>query len=144
MKNQFAPYELALKLKELGFNEHCFTSYTNEGKLSSLWNINIEDYGIDPYEPFFDNIGEALFSKNDRMGHGYIAAPLWQQAFDWFREQHSLYTDIYRTRQYFSANIECLEFKSTQEDICKNVSYEIACQESLNKLIEIVNNRIKK
>lgn len=61
MEEQFVPYELALKLKELGFDERCLAGYYNDGK--SLW--------------FF------RFHKNSEreptVAERFATAPLWQQ-----------------------------------------------------------------
>jgi hypothetical protein len=32
MEKEFTPYQEALELKELGFDEHCFKGYTEEYK----------------------------------------------------------------------------------------------------------------
>ena len=79
MKKQFVTYEIALKLKELGFNEPCFSAYTESGNL-----MDIGDYSND------DKIGEL-------EGHShYISctAPLYQQVTDWFREKHNIHIEI--------------------------------------------------
>jgi len=34
MEKEFVPYELAVKLKAIGFNELCFTYYEEDGRLS--------------------------------------------------------------------------------------------------------------
>ena len=61
MEKEFIPYEQALELKELGFDEPCFgIYYTKDGDIRKL-DIN--------------EIGDA---------------PLYQQAFRWFREVHNL------------------------------------------------------
>ena len=64
LKDQFVPYELALKLKELGFDEKCF----------GWFNYNQEIQ----YAPSVVKID---------LHNDYTLAPLWQQAFDWFREK---------------------------------------------------------
>lgn len=56
MGEQFVPYELALKLKELGFNEKCLAHYA----FTSL-KLNVP----------------VITSSHIHK------APLWQQAFDW-------------------------------------------------------------
>ena len=71
MKHLFVPYELAVKLKEKGFDENCFGFYTENLKLCSA-NLN--------------NINRA-----DKF---YISAPLYQQVIDWFREKHKIWLDI--------------------------------------------------
>ena len=63
MKEQFIPYHLALQLKQLGFNQSCIGYYNQQT--------------------------EELFqyqTTTSTNGHKY-AAPLWQQAFDWFDEK---------------------------------------------------------
>ena len=75
MNKEFLPYEQALALKELGFDEPCFGSY----------------------DPF----GSKQLSCSGIYTYGNcIAAPLYQQAFSWFREKYGicswidrLYTD---------------------------------------------------
>ena len=59
MKKEFVTYEIALKLKELGFDEKCFGYYhINEGY----------------------KIGYAFcYSENTRTSDCSILAPLWQQ-----------------------------------------------------------------
>jgi hypothetical protein len=65
MNNEFIPYELALELKQIGFNEPCLASYFHAGK-----KLDICEY----------------------INHGEytVLAPLFQQAFRWFREKHGL------------------------------------------------------
>ena len=66
MRNkEFIPYEQALALQQLGFNEECFgTWFELEGKYSVIIRNNL--YGNDLQTP----------------------SPLYQQAFRWFREQY--------------------------------------------------------
>jgi len=65
----FVPYELALELKQLGFTEPCLGSYYHAGR-----RLNICEY----------------------INHGEytVLAPLYQQAFRWFREKHSIHAWI--------------------------------------------------
>jgi hypothetical protein len=68
MEKELIPYEQALDLKELGFDEECFSYYnTTEILISSefLWR-NSYSKGTD------------------------VVAPLYQQAFRWFREKHRI------------------------------------------------------
>lgn len=66
MEEQFIPYEQALKLKELGFKEECFGFYNNAD--GNAWIKHLIDSSI-----------KDIYT-------GDIQAPLWQQAFDWFRK----------------------------------------------------------
>ena len=100
MKEQFIPYELALELKELGFDEDCFGYYRpiKNWMISTNPKFNSEPHFTGPNwcndsmifyfmyksNPFGDRDGTV---KNSSIKNEYIAAPLWQQAFDWFRER---------------------------------------------------------
>ena len=69
MEKEFVSYEMALALKELGFNEPCFTYYYNDsGKLRT--NISID---IDNGWTYFPN------KKSITL------APTFSQAFRFFR-----------------------------------------------------------
>lgn len=122
MEKEFVPYELALKLKELGFREKCF-GYWNKGELMS--------FKQEPNSSFY-----AINIKHSVR----ISAPLWQQAFDWFKVNKNLYADIYRTDKVFSANIEDILMGNSLCGVIKEVSYEEARQASLIKLIELCKN----
>lgn len=68
MNKEFVPYEIALKLKELGFNDECFGFYSSDGIFHINGTIFCPPYSCD--------------------------APLFQQAFQWFREKHNLSAEI--------------------------------------------------
>jgi hypothetical protein len=112
MKKEFCTYEQALALKELGFDEPCFTRYYESGKLADSLSYLHHNY------------------------FGQVNAPLYQQAFRWFREKHGLYSviDGLEHRQYY---------KITQLNSCSKEydTYEKAEQACLDKLIEIVKNK---
>jgi hypothetical protein len=81
MKNEFIPYEQALALKELGFDEPCFGNYyTLDGK---TWKF-VDNRGYDYLDELYD-IGSKFI----------ILAPLYQQAFRWFREKHNILATVY-------------------------------------------------
>jgi hypothetical protein len=75
MNNQFVPYNLAMYMKELGFDESSRWLY-HDGKLVHTHN----------FKP-----------RNHNAIHGTIevTAPLYQEAFDWFREKRGLHGIIY-------------------------------------------------
>ncbi len=80
MKNEFITYEQSVALKELGFDERCFGHYNPNGVF--FWKILCSDE---------DN--DHTLSVKDIMEHvadGYVEAPLYQQAFRWFREKYGL------------------------------------------------------
>ena len=113
MNKEFIPYEQALALKELGFN---FEDYDILGFYS-------KKYGVTTH---------SQLTKNDE----YNPAPLYQQAFRWFREKYNIFTSVdvnYCYKVYF--NDEFFE-----ESINYN-SHEEAELECLKKLIEIVKEK---
>ena len=77
MKKEFIPYKQALELKELGFNEGCFGYYvlteTRDYKNGLEIRNEIELNTLNGYR------------VND--DESQTTAPLYQQAFDWFRKQ---------------------------------------------------------
>ena len=99
MEKEFAPYKLALAMKELGFDEKCFSFYWNDGEFHK---------GI-----------SAAFNYNKL---NEISAPLYQQAFRWFREKYILSHICIMNELLYTGNY-------THEEA------ELAC---LEKLIEIV------
>ena len=117
MEKEFIPYEQALALKELGFDEPCFGLYAPPSKT-----VFLHHYGL-------------LSAKEQ------ISAPLYQQAFRWFREKYDLFGIIlpYRitgNQWYYKItnrnNSSGLPFEEGFE------TYEEAELECLKKLIEIV------
>jgi hypothetical protein len=69
MNKEFVSYQIALKLKELGFKEQCFSFYDIEKKL----------YASEGYY----KIGYNVLNEE-------VIAPLYQQVFRWFREKYGL------------------------------------------------------
>ncbi len=92
MKELFVPYEIALKLKEKGFNEPCLGTYLTkhsikEGKLyPAEKDCDITpEFDEDGYENFI------VIKNSDCEGvPQYISAPLYQQVQDWFRKTHNM------------------------------------------------------
>jgi hypothetical protein len=116
MQKEFIPYEQALALKELGFDEPCLGVFYNPNDLQSQ--------GFGHYRGENTN------------------APLYQQAFRWFREKYSIHAWIINAEDnhnvfkpfFRGVNIHdqhLVDFYKTYEEA------ELAC---LKKLIEIVKN----
>jgi hypothetical protein len=119
MKYEFIPYEQALELKELGFDEPCF----------AYLKPNVLTYEI--------TIGE--FDESE-----YHSAPLYQQAFRWFRKKYQLLHSITEYNKDGSLIIKIYQNKivvlenMTNFDITEYEEAELAC---LIKLIEIVKTK---
>ena len=79
MKKQFVTYDIALAMKELGFDEKCCAIY----RKSHLYPI----------------LG---FEKFNSVKKSVIAAPLWQQCMDWLKEKHGIFVFIDMGKYYDS------------------------------------------
>ena len=122
MKTEFIPYEQALELKELGFDEPCLAFYN--GKF-----LESTDYNFDNSTP--KDIGLC------------IVAPTFSQAFRWFREKHGLVGIIKFGTNDFTYNVYNEDGMGllTKESLNFNGNYEEAELECLKKLIEISKNK---
>ena len=69
MEKDFIPYEEALALKELGFDERCFGRFNPDN-----------DLVISHTETYNTDFRKTLFTQ----------APTFSQAFRWFRDKHGL------------------------------------------------------
>ena len=142
MEKEFVPYEQALALKELGFDEPCFGKYLSN--LQSDWKKFelILEMGMN--EEFKDN-------RNIYLLKEACSAPTFSQAFRWFREKHNIQGYIYsstvrgnseKTKQFtgYIWNINGIDmpFLSTDARDELHDTYEEAELACLQKLIEIV------
>jgi hypothetical protein len=137
MEKEFVPYEIALDLKQLGFNESCF-AYCN-----SFYKKDIIKQGVKG-------------CVNSALEINEVALPLYQQVFKWFRNKHNLIGYIqtsYITREIInnisipcSPRIEftlgitstvgaCVLSSHNQNNFKTHEEAELEC---LKKLIEIV------
>lgn len=119
MKQEFVPYRLALELKQLGFDEPCLSYYEGESFSYHLASIKGDDY--------------------------IIPAPLFQQAFRWFRDKKltDMYVCRYQGRDdggvyyYYciTNDFGVEETRHFQEGFFTYEEAELAC---LTRLIEII------
>ena len=90
MNKVFVSYELALKLKEKGFNEPCFGSWLS--------------YAFFPDDYYLDLEQGMNFDFEDNTNHNCLgnacSAPLYQQLTDWLREKHDIHIHISRLYCY--------------------------------------------
>jgi hypothetical protein len=117
MEKEFVPYQPSFDMKELGFDEPCLATYHKE--LHTIIPIYAE------------------YTNQD-----VIKAPLYQQAFRWFREKYGLHSTIHlNSKGYFTTitkKIDTLTPCIFSSEIFN--SPEEAELECLKKLIEIVKN----
>ena len=120
MENEFVSYTQALALKELGFDEESFGHYRTFGK----------------------NLFYATpIARNLPARYRVINAPLYQQAFRFFREKHNLQAEMVFSEKpdrfyYYIGNMVTGDM-----DRGINMSYEEAESSCLYKLIEITKNK---
>jgi hypothetical protein len=130
MNKEFVPYEEALALKELRFDEPCFGYYLEDGT----------------WVPASYSIESTVYPSNSDLLSEWCSAPLYQQAFRWFRENHFLNYKIFRDGGYWICVVNSFkdEDYSSPEDKANTYGLgvfdtypeaELAC---LRKLIEIV------
>ena len=124
MKKEFVTHEIALALKELGFDEECLAVFSDDKYFDLIHVCENQTEGNFVIESF-------------QYG---TKAPLWQQAFRWFRVKHNLDSWIYspnESKGYFAIILKDKRFVSYNEQFDTYEEAELAC---LNKLIEIVKN----
>lgn len=127
MTKEFLPYDRALKLKQLGFDEECIAYYDLRNDL--------EFYGG-------DNLKDTHCVQ--------LNTPLFQQAFRWFREEYNLFGCIdlqVCTPPHWFLRIDEISkndyiFHSEDENYRFN-TYEEAKLACIDKLIEIVELKNK-
>ena len=95
LEKEFVPYEPSLDMKELGFDEPCFMFY-EQGTSNKYLQKGIDDnYWGDYSEPRDWN---SIPNKPWKPFCQCISAPLYQQAFRWFREKHGIFVSIVPNR----------------------------------------------
>lgn len=122
MEKEFVPYELAVKLKVLGFDEPCFAYYK-------------------------DMKGEKVLLYDSMDFDGECNTPLYQQAFRWFREKYGLFHST--NYQDDNSGPGCFDYEildkrgktQVEDDGPEFKTYEDAEQACLTKLIEIVETK---
>lgn len=134
MEKEFVPYEQAIVLKELGFDEPCIACYVP----APTWMKNktpiIRGYFINEFKQYF----------NSKLKVENVSAPTFSQAFKWFREKYSLHSIFeYDSDNYYYVIQGINDFNlsiDSSEDGDVHQTYEQAELECLRKLIEIVKS----
>lgn len=133
MNKEFIPYEQALELKELGFDEECFGYYVL---------AEVRDYknnGLDIRNEIVLNTLNGFRKYDDEI---QTSAPLYQQAFRWFREKYNLPSNLELFHTGWDYVIIPRDFEEITDFGCGPYeTYEEAELACLKKLIEIVKNK---
>jgi hypothetical protein len=134
IENNFVPYEQALALKELGFDEPCFAYYNNKAKI--IFNTNGQPV-----------IKDWIWVKNEIIPTDMVLAPLYQQAFSFFRKKFLLEGIVEQAYDFywykFSVYFYNKEGKQKISNGLEFLTYEEAELACLNNLIKIVKNENK-
>jgi hypothetical protein len=123
MEKEFVPYVLAVKLKELGFDEPCFGFYS---KIYGLMMVKTSGSSS-----LYKDAGECL-------------SPTYSQAFRWFREKYHIIGEVKfkggkTTKTAWYDYVIYSEIDWNDENPSKQwKTYEEAELACLEKLIEIV------
>jgi hypothetical protein len=126
MNKEFIPYEQALELKELGFDEDVIAYLEKNSLLKPI-----------PMSDFINS-----FPVNDYPKADWIAAPLYQQAFRWFREKYSINSWIINAEDNNNAFKPFFRGNNIDEHLVDFYNtYEEAELARLKKLIEIAKNK---
>jgi hypothetical protein len=132
MKNEFVSYEVALKLKELGFDEPCLCAYDKNEML------------------YHSHKTDKLFTILNSNLSNQCSTPLHQQVFCWFREKHNLYAVIiptitmywtFKTMTVVEGIVEVPPYNHVDGN--DYPTYEKAEIESIKELMSIVKNKYK-
>jgi len=138
MNKEFIPYEQALELKELGFDELCFGRYIYDGRGKEWFLIQTQQ----------TKSASVIFEGARSVDGISVAAPLYQQAFRWFREEYvldSIVQPTYSTKyQYRVFKVEAKSKVQVYGDYMSKEfnTYEEAELACLKKLIEIVKSNM--
>ena len=137
MESLFVPYEIALELKQLGFDEAISTYYSfPDNELSYV----------------MDGHSKVSVRRNSQFGHA-VSAPTYSQAFRWFREKYKLngFIGFRPNVKQFDCHVYDMSLSGkeyvkqrTMEEYNKDPkvgTYEEAELACVIKLIEIVKNK---
>jgi hypothetical protein len=124
MENEFLPYELAVEMKSIGFDEPCLGYFASKDAKTirlALWT----------------HIG---YVNANRLDDDLVTAPLYQQIFSWAREKHHHYAFLQPTSDSISENycFKILDQYSGKFYSKSYETYEKAELECVKKLIEIL------
>ena len=139
MKTEFVTYEIALELKELGFDEPCLKVGNPNGHTMWKW---IEVDG----EPPTVNINDVIQVHYDE---NWTQISTYSQTFRWFRDTHNMLANVYSNASGFLFEYHDTiggthrydsEFSGPNDGGCWD-TYEEAELACLTKLIQIVKEK---
>ena len=133
MNNEFVSYEIALKLKELGFDEPCFTYYYNiSGNIRTGIEVHIHNAWT--------------YAGTKKLAT--TLAPLYQQVFKWLRNKYDIDFSINTIYSKYNENTSkkysgVIDNKTVFTNVGFYDTYEEAQKECILNLISIIKNQKK-
>ena len=125
IENEFIPYEQALALKELGFDEYCLGLYAYASKNT-----------VDMQHVIH------TCKASSKLNWMRVPTPTFSQASRWFREKYCLNSFIVDSKSYsWYFNINDMQTDDVISEVLYFKTYEEAELECLKKLIEIVKEQ---
>ena len=131
MEKEFVSYEIALKLKELGFDEPCLTYYYNiSGNIRTGIEVHIHNAWT--------------YAGTKKLATTLV--PLYQQVFKWLRNKYDIDFSINTTYSRYNENTikqysVVIDNKTLYTNIGFYDNYEEAELAGLQKMIEIIENK---
>lgn len=136
MNKEFVSWEIAKQLKDLGFNEICFTSYNPNKDLVSMFAIETIDILEYPVHLMSEKNNEEYLVRNSQVNKDFITAPLYQQVIRWLWEEHKIFIKIFpEENNNYSGSIKGID----KDYGVYNYNYEFI----FNNLVEKALNFIK-
>jgi hypothetical protein len=133
MKNEFVPYNIAKKLKDMGFDEPCISYYPDKDE-----NIH---YVTDGH----NNVG---VRSNSQFGIA-CSAPLWQQVTRWLRDERKInvYVDFFMNVKKWGSysysqnlNGEQYAMERSMEKFIKMIKYDTYEEALESEITNIINH----
>jgi hypothetical protein len=149
MENKdFVPYEEALGLKELGFDEPCFMNYfnyTNTNGKENIIQLQRAKENIFGENYFFKNSIDNTQNENSNCVTNHnCSAPTFSQAFRWFRDNHKImYPVDYNNNDNFYGSFTRIGGNYFSDFTDNFNTYEEAELASLRKLINIAKIKLE-
>ena len=132
MNKEFVPYELAVKLKELGFNERCLFAFDNCSTPMRCTDLRTSDQ---------------KFNGVNYNSSSYTSQPTFSQAFEWFRKKYHIigYPIFKGGKTTQTAWYDYVIYSEIEWEVDNPnqqwKTYEEAELACLEKLIELIENK---
>ena len=143
MKEDFVPYDIAVKLKEKGFKEKCFAYYFPDGS-ELCFNKNPFRGGI---------VEDCLYSNNslpaECVASDFIDIPTISQVLKWLRKEKKIFVDVnsfptYSTKEMvaYAVDVRCNSVGYSMETVKSAKSFARWEEAAVAGIEYVLNNLI--